>query len=440
MGGLPQIHHQQPDNSAISAIAVHTVKFSVDTGSDISVVVNSQVLDGAKVHDDAATHSSHYDKRKFVGLKQRVGSTLTGADGQAPEAPWMGSTIENGEILKSVVYLPKINYCIHSQYQLIEVEKWTTKGWTELSVTYERYQSGRYEQRVYARKRHETHKILIQNNLEILVIDIHDTKYQPVIKKMSIEHENTGHEHPKSMLKACDIYSPSKLNYTKEEALIYLKYWEECDGAACDGCFHGRTVRRFKDSKGKVVYIERIRYGSKDGLHMDAFYISDDYVLLTAKSHKLKMFWTLDTGKDYGSKTIQNALEEIFGDYRYTGSEIHFVRCDMDPKFVPLQGWLNLIGLRFFVSPKATKTSQAERGIRTIKELMRVIHESIGYQMPKQWIPLLVAECTFTMTLRVHSKLGKTPYEAFFSQEISFKEISAYKFGNVVAYSSAVTL
>jgi hypothetical protein len=39
----------------------------------------------------------------------------------------------------------------------------------------------------------------------------------------------------------------------------------------------------------------------------------------------------------------------------------------------------------------------------------------------------------------VHQKLGKTPYEAFFSQEISFKEISAYKFGCVIAYSNVVT-
>ena len=55
-------------------------------------------------------------------MKQRTGYTLTGADGTLPNAPYLGSIIENGEQLDNVVYLPNISYRIHSQYQLIEVE------------------------------------------------------------------------------------------------------------------------------------------------------------------------------------------------------------------------------------------------------------------------------------------------------------------------------
>ena len=37
------------------------------------------------------------------------------------------------------------------------------------------------------------------------------------------------------MVKLSDAYTLSKLGNTKEEALIYLKYWETCDSHPCEG-------------------------------------------------------------------------------------------------------------------------------------------------------------------------------------------------------------
>ena len=66
------------------------------------------------------------------------------------------------------------------------------------------------------------------------------------------------------------------------------------------------------------------------------------------------------------------------------------IRSDPDPKFIPLRGWLNLIGLRYYGAPANIKTTRAERGIRAIKELVRIILESLLYIMPYKWIPNLV--------------------------------------------------
>ena len=68
----------------------------------------NQILNGKTIHDDAATNHSHNNKKAFINLKQRTGYTLTGADGTSPDAPYLGSIIENGEQLNNVVYLPNI--------------------------------------------------------------------------------------------------------------------------------------------------------------------------------------------------------------------------------------------------------------------------------------------------------------------------------------------
>ena len=134
--------------------------------------------------------------------------------------------------------------------------------------------------------------MLTHTNTEILVIDIHDGKYTATIHKIKIEHENHGHPHPKKMVQVCDHYSPHLLNYTKTEALLYVKYWETTKGEACDACMRGRSIRRKKSSRGRVIYTELIRYGDKEGLHIDAFYFGDEFVFLLVISHKWKMMWT----------------------------------------------------------------------------------------------------------------------------------------------------
>ena len=273
------------------------------------VVVMAQQLEGKIIHDDAATHHGHYIKEQFLNLKKRHGYSLTGANGTAEESPMLGTINQDGEYLYDVIYLPNLNYQIHSEYQLIEVEKWTIKYFDDYSIIYGRFYNGVYQERVYSRQAGETHKVLTHTNIEILVIDIHDGKYTATIRKMKIEHENHGHPHPKVMVQVCDHYSPHLLNYTKTEALLYLKYWEATNGDACDACMRGRSIRRSKTKNGRVIYTELVRYGDKQGLHIDAFYFGSEFVFLIIVSHKWKMVWTKQLPIDFNARMVQDTLD-----------------------------------------------------------------------------------------------------------------------------------
>ena len=307
--------------NANSPLSIQMHNTEICTYSVKDIVIFNQLLSGKTIHDDAATNHS---------LKQRTGYTLTGADGTSPDAPYLGSIIENGEQLNNVVYLPNITYKIHSQYQLIEVEKWRFQRADDLSITYGRFIDGNYQERTYARETSETHKVLINTTMEILVLNIHDEKHASTIRKMQIEHENSGHTHPTTMVEAAEHYAPHLLNYTKFEAYIYLKYWEASNGHVCDGCLRGRSIRRKKNRKGRVIYTERIRYGDKEGLHMDCFFFGTEYVFIIFTSHKFQMTWTMQLHIGFDTLLIKDKIEEVFGHYRYTGQTISFIRSDPD--------------------------------------------------------------------------------------------------------------
>ena len=88
------------------------------------------------------------------------------------------------------------------------------------------------------------------------------------------------------------------------------------------------------------------------------------------------MIWTKRLPIDYTARMVQDTLEDIFGEYRYTTHDLSFIRSDPDPKFIPLRGWLNLIGLRYYVAPANIKTARAERSIRSLKDIVRILLES----------------------------------------------------------------
>ena len=98
--------------------------------------------------------------------------------------------------------------------------------------------------------------------------------------------------------------------------------------------------------------------------------------------------WTFEVGTNYTLKIIQDCIKLVLGDYRYTNTDINFIRCDADPKFVGHEKWLQMLGIRFYVAPTGVKTSRAERTVRTTKETVRTICNSLLYRPPvlsRQW-------------------------------------------------------
>ena len=77
--------------------------------------------------------------------------------------------MDKGETFNNVIYLPNIPYSIKSQFQLLEVEGWKIADWSDTSITYKKIRDNTVEYKKYARKRNETHKVLLEDHMPILI-------------------------------------------------------------------------------------------------------------------------------------------------------------------------------------------------------------------------------------------------------------------------------
>ena len=402
-------------NHADSRVNVEMYAHNVD-----DVVILAQVLTGKYVHDDAASHHGRHNRNMFITLKERKGSTLNGITGTT-SGPMMGSFSEDGDIKTDAVLL-EVGYNIDSQYQLTEKDGWTLIDNTGPRTTkYTKMCGGKLIERVYMREANETHKV------RIFAMDVDGIDRQIIITKMSKIHENMGHVHKFILVEMSKYYSEDILGYTEYEAKVYLKFGD------CRSCREAKVVNRRKDSKTRLIFTVTFRYGDREGLHIDVFSEGKHYWLL-AQSHKFQYHWIFEVGQGYTREIIKDALELIFADYRYTGNDISFIRSDADIKFVPLKGWLTLIGLRYLVSPKGIHGSKIERGVRTERDTARTVHQSVPYKVPNKWIPSLFQEATMLINLRFRIALKKTPREAFFHEEINLEGLREHHFGEIISY------
>ena len=171
-----------------------------------------------------------------------------------------------------------------------------------------------------------------------------------------------------------------------------------------------------------------------EGLHFDVFEINKEWAFLLVKSHKTKMSWVFHVSVKYTAEIIQDSLEIVFGDYRYTGNDIGFLRSDADPKFHALRGWAQKKGLRYYMAPKGIKTSRGERGIRSERNMIRTILHSVKFKVPRHWIPYAVFDANQQLTIRYNKELGMSPREKFFNERFNYKNECFIHFGQVISY------
>ena len=125
----------------------------------------------------------------------------------------------------------------------------------------------------------------------------------------------------------------------------------------------------------------------------------------------------------------------MLGDYRFTNRDIHFIRCDADPKFVGHESWLQMLGIRFYVAPAGVKTSRAERAVRTAKETIRTINNSLVYRPPKVFIPSMVYYSITMLTLRYSKRINMSPREKIFGERILYDQLKL-RYGDVISYQA----
>ena len=124
------------------------------------------------------------------------------------------------------------------------------------------------------------------------------------------------------------------------------------------------------------------------------------FVFSVAKSHNHILVWVFDVGADYTALMVQEFIEDILGDYNYANIAINFVRSHGDVRFVPLQEWLQSLGLRYHVWPPGYHGTIIERFIRAIKKISRTILHGLEYRMPIHHIQYLIQEAVRLISIR----------------------------------------
>ena len=76
------------------------------------------------------------------------------------------------------------------------------------------------------------------------------------------------------------------------------------------------------------------------------------------------------------------------------------MRSDADSKFTKIKSFIEMLGIRWFISPPDVKTGRAERAIRSIRDLARTIVCNKEYKIPEKWIPYLLNEVSMLLNIQ----------------------------------------
>ncbi len=380
-----------------------------------------QNLVGETIHDDAAANCCRYHKKDFITLREVKNAVLEGVGGKVKEPLYMGTVRDGDDILKDVVYTPNLDYNIDSQHQLVDYYGWKEDKTAGEGVTryIKRDRNGKVITRVYKREKGQSHKVRVH---------VQKTYLEKVLFKMEIIHECYGHMKAKALKDLLRIYPDYKLGFNLEEVNIWEKY------GSCRACAEGLATRRRRDGNNNLIYLDYFAYGDKEGIHIDVFFIDEDVVFLLARSHRYKHRWMKLLYVGFEAEDVKECLLEILGDYKYANKEIQFIRSDKATTFVKLKPWAEKEGIRWYIAPPGMHTSKIERDGRTIKDLMRVIIQQLEYRMPRSWLPYVLEEAVYLLTIRYDEELGGIPREIFFNEKVNYEEDFKFKFGDILSY------
>ena len=418
------VHSVNIVNMAMVIIVMSQMTMLSSTSSGVKRKFQAQDLEGQIIHDDGSSSHGRCNVEEFMqgSLKQYENVVIKGVTGSKTN-PFLGVLRDGNETLKNVILLEHQNYGIDSPWQLIEIQGYKEdKTVDQYMKRYYKKVNGTVIEKLYFRKPHWTHFIRV-NALSTI-----DKQINVTVQKMALIHENLGHPTAEVMIQMCDKYEPDILGFNKAE----VKVWRIHGG--CRACLEGKSTARSKDKIGKLVYAQYAQYGNMEGLHFDIFHINQEWAFLLVKSHKSKMSWVFHVSVNYTTEIVKEHIETVFGEYRYTGNDIGFLRSDDDPKFHALRAWAQRKGLRYYMGPKKIKTSRAERGIRSEKDMIRTILHNVKYTVPRHWIPYAVFEANHLLSVRYNKELGMSPREKFYGENYNYAKKCYFHFGQIISY------
>ena len=166
------------------------------------------------------------------------------------------------------------------------------------------------------------------------------------------------------------------------------------------------------DSSVSVDTTSILKYYSEITLCVDLMYVNKVPLLVTL-SQNIK-FGTMEAVPDRKEATLLKCIKGEVTLYRKAGFKV--TTALMDGEFVPLHGGLAQLGLRLNETSRNEHVGDIERYIRTIKEGMRVIYNTLPFQkVPAQLVIEIAKTAVFW--------LNAFPVAGGVSQDLSSRTI-----------------
>ena len=201
------------------------------------------------------------------------------------------------------------------------------------------------------------------------------------------------------------------------------------------GSLKGKTTRRsppIVDSPVTAVPAGVLQEYRKVTLCVDVMYVNR-VAMLVSISRKIR-FGTLEVIPNNKSTVLMKGLKSILQVYQRGGFQVEAAL--MDGEFGHLRGELASMGVTLNETSRDEHMGEIERFIRTIKERMRAIYNTLPFQRIPAW---LVAEmgkaCVFWLnSLPPQSNFGNdlSPRTMVTGQRLDFKRHCRFQFGEYV--------
>ena len=144
------------------------------------------------------------------------------------------------------------------------------------------------------------------------------------------------------------------------------------------GALKGKTTRRgpsIVDSPVSVDITHILKYYVEVTLCVDLMYVNKEPLLVTL-SRNVK-FGTVEAVKDRKETTMLKSIASVVTLYQKAGFTVTTTL--MDGEFVPLRGGLAEIGITLNETSRHEHVGDIERYIRTVKERMRAIYNTMSF-------------------------------------------------------------
>lgn len=238
--------------------------------------------------------------------------------------------------------------------------------------------------------------------------------------------ERLGHPTADTMIRMIKTGSITNCPVTEHDVQRALDIW----GPAL-AVVKGRTTKSKPDTV-KSEYTPEPVQDKYQTLHMDVMFVRrQPYLITVSKPLNLTMLQHLESRS---SSCLLKAVMGMLASYKEHGFQVTMIVCDSDKGFGAIRPQLGELGVRVNPSAAGGHAPVIERMIRTIKERIRGVENTLPYRVNKTLSRWLTSFCVSAINSVPASTLidTRSPKERFLGRKLDYKRDLQLPFGQYV--------